>query len=187
MFVVLCHSPFIAATHTVKCGFRFTKFIRLRWCVFYTHFEVLCGSLYWITSLVSRSYQKKKLTKIGAMGFGLWVSTITAVCFFCCVSFFFLSFFNISFYFIYLFNFKSCFPIASEHVCGGISLNCLLASLSGVLFLSLQESQTLLETAEAECRALLHRLLPHVPLPTDQVHNANNSTLLKVYKNKTSI
>lgn len=101
--------------------------------------------------------------------------------------FFFLSFFNISFYFIYLFNFKSCFPIASEHVCGGISLNCLLASLSGVLFLSLQESQTLLETAEAECRALLHRLLPHVPLPTDQVHNANNSTLLKVYKNKTSI
>ncbi|XP_042630313.1 kinectin isoform X6 [Cyprinus carpio] len=32
------------------------------------------------------------------------------------------------------------------------------------------EHQTVLESAEAECRALLHRLLPHVPLPTDQNH-----------------
>ncbi|KTG46992.1 hypothetical protein cypCar_00025023 [Cyprinus carpio] len=33
-----------------------------------------------------------------------------------------------------------------------------------------REHQTVLESAEAECRALLHRLLPHVPLPTDQNH-----------------
>lgn len=32
------------------------------------------------------------------------------------------------------------------------------------------EHQTVLESAEAECRALLHRFLPHVPLPTDQNH-----------------
>ncbi|XP_060735850.1 kinectin isoform X4 [Tachysurus vachellii] len=32
------------------------------------------------------------------------------------------------------------------------------------------ESQSLLEAAEAECRAVLHRLLPHVPLPTEQSH-----------------
>ncbi|XP_039522644.1 kinectin isoform X5 [Pimephales promelas] len=32
------------------------------------------------------------------------------------------------------------------------------------------EQQKLLESAEADCRALLHRLLPHVPLPTNQNH-----------------
>uniref|UniRef100_A0A672N594 Kinectin-like n=1 Tax=Sinocyclocheilus grahami TaxID=75366 RepID=A0A672N594_SINGR len=32
------------------------------------------------------------------------------------------------------------------------------------------EHQTVLESAETECRALLHRFLPHVPLPTDQNH-----------------
>ncbi|XP_036449900.1 kinectin isoform X4 [Colossoma macropomum] len=32
------------------------------------------------------------------------------------------------------------------------------------------ESQMALESAEAECRAVLHRLLPHVPLPTEQNH-----------------
>ncbi|XP_043118465.1 kinectin isoform X6 [Puntigrus tetrazona] len=32
------------------------------------------------------------------------------------------------------------------------------------------EHQLVLESAEAECRALLHRFLPHVPLPTDQNH-----------------
>ncbi|XP_077094528.1 kinectin isoform X9 [Siphateles boraxobius] len=32
------------------------------------------------------------------------------------------------------------------------------------------EHQKLLESAEADCRALLHRLLPHVPLPTNQNH-----------------
>ncbi|KAK3538257.1 hypothetical protein QTP70_033066 [Hemibagrus guttatus] len=34
------------------------------------------------------------------------------------------------------------------------------------------ESQTSLEAVEAECRAVLQRLLPHVPLPTDQSHKA---------------
>ncbi|KAK7153349.1 hypothetical protein R3I93_011300 [Phoxinus phoxinus] len=32
------------------------------------------------------------------------------------------------------------------------------------------EHQKLLESAEADCRASLHRLLPHVPLPTNQNH-----------------
>ncbi|XP_059376776.1 kinectin-like isoform X3 [Carassius carassius] len=32
------------------------------------------------------------------------------------------------------------------------------------------EHQTVLESTEAECRALLHSFLPHVPLPTDQNH-----------------
>ncbi|XP_076835374.1 kinectin isoform X7 [Brachyhypopomus gauderio] len=32
------------------------------------------------------------------------------------------------------------------------------------------EGKSALESAEAECRDLLHRLLPHVPLPTDQNH-----------------
>ncbi|CAM4643380.1 unnamed protein product [Leuciscus chuanchicus] len=32
------------------------------------------------------------------------------------------------------------------------------------------EHQKLLESAEADCRELLHRLLPHVPLPTNQNH-----------------
>ncbi|XP_050988676.1 LOW QUALITY PROTEIN: kinectin [Labeo rohita] len=42
--------------------------------------------------------------------------------------------------------------------------------LQGKLTKSAKEHQTLLESAEAECRALLHRLLPHVPLPTNQNH-----------------
>ncbi|XP_016398866.1 kinectin-like isoform X2 [Sinocyclocheilus rhinocerous] len=42
--------------------------------------------------------------------------------------------------------------------------------LQGKLAKSAKEHQTVLESAEAECRALLHRLLPHVPLPTDQNH-----------------
>ncbi|XP_026789521.3 kinectin isoform X1 [Pangasianodon hypophthalmus] len=44
--------------------------------------------------------------------------------------------------------------------------------LQGKLSKTVKESQTSLETAEAECRAVLHRLLPHVPLPTDQSHKA---------------
>uniref|UniRef100_W5K1N0 Kinectin 1 n=1 Tax=Astyanax mexicanus TaxID=7994 RepID=W5K1N0_ASTMX len=32
------------------------------------------------------------------------------------------------------------------------------------------KSQTALESAEAECRAVLHRLLPHVPVPNEQNH-----------------
>ncbi|XP_048047634.1 kinectin isoform X1 [Megalobrama amblycephala] len=42
--------------------------------------------------------------------------------------------------------------------------------LQGKLTKSAKEHQTVLESMEAECRALLHRLLPHVPLPTDQNH-----------------
>ncbi|XP_073682571.1 kinectin isoform X2 [Garra rufa] len=42
--------------------------------------------------------------------------------------------------------------------------------LQGKLAKSVKEHQTVLESAEAECRVLLHRLLPHVPLPTDQNH-----------------
>ncbi|XP_056623116.1 kinectin isoform X2 [Triplophysa dalaica] len=42
--------------------------------------------------------------------------------------------------------------------------------LHGKLNKSAKEHQTVLESAEAECRTLLHRLLPHVPLPTDQNH-----------------
>nr|XP_055027809.1 kinectin isoform X1 [Misgurnus anguillicaudatus] len=42
--------------------------------------------------------------------------------------------------------------------------------LQGKLTKSAKDHQTMLESAEAECRALLHRLLPHVPLPTDQNH-----------------
>ncbi|XP_067222692.1 kinectin isoform X2 [Chanodichthys erythropterus] len=42
--------------------------------------------------------------------------------------------------------------------------------LQGKLTKSAKEHQTVLESKEAECRALLHRLLPHVPLPTDQNH-----------------
>ncbi|XP_072545630.1 kinectin isoform X2 [Salminus brasiliensis] len=42
--------------------------------------------------------------------------------------------------------------------------------LQGKLGKTVKESQTALESAEAECRAVLHRLLPHVPLPTEQNH-----------------
>uniref|UniRef100_A0A671RZV0 Kinectin-like n=1 Tax=Sinocyclocheilus anshuiensis TaxID=1608454 RepID=A0A671RZV0_9TELE len=42
--------------------------------------------------------------------------------------------------------------------------------LQGKLAKSAKEHQTVLESAETECRALLHRFLPHVPLPTDQNH-----------------
>ncbi|XP_056101444.1 kinectin isoform X4 [Rhinichthys klamathensis goyatoka] len=42
--------------------------------------------------------------------------------------------------------------------------------LQGKLTKSAKEHQKLLESAEADCRALLHRLLPHVPLPTNQNH-----------------
>lgn len=34
---------------------------------------------------------------------------------------------------------------------------------------TLQENQTALAMSQAECRDVLHRLLPHVPLPTEQV------------------
>ncbi|XP_052009222.1 kinectin-like isoform X2 [Xyrauchen texanus] len=44
------------------------------------------------------------------------------------------------------------------------------AILQGKLTKSAKEHQMALQSAEAECRALLHRLLPHVPVPTDQNH-----------------
>uniref|UniRef100_A0A8C2Q4K5 Kinectin 1 n=1 Tax=Cyprinus carpio TaxID=7962 RepID=A0A8C2Q4K5_CYPCA len=42
--------------------------------------------------------------------------------------------------------------------------------LQGKLAKSAKEHQTELESTEAECRALLHSFLPHVPLPTEQNH-----------------
>uniref|UniRef100_A0A8C1WSU1 Kinectin 1 n=1 Tax=Cyprinus carpio TaxID=7962 RepID=A0A8C1WSU1_CYPCA len=42
--------------------------------------------------------------------------------------------------------------------------------LQGKLAKSAKEHQTELESTEAECRALLHSFLPHVPLPTKQNH-----------------
>uniref|UniRef100_A0A4W4EKU3 Ribosome receptor lysine/proline rich domain-containing protein n=1 Tax=Electrophorus electricus TaxID=8005 RepID=A0A4W4EKU3_ELEEL len=42
--------------------------------------------------------------------------------------------------------------------------------LQGKLSKTVKEGQSALESAQAECRALLHRLFPHVPLPTDQNH-----------------
>ncbi|XP_042598705.1 kinectin-like [Cyprinus carpio] len=43
--------------------------------------------------------------------------------------------------------------------------------LQGKLAKSAKEHQTELESTEAECRALLHSFLPHVPLPTEQNHH----------------
>ncbi|XP_067098652.1 kinectin isoform X2 [Osmerus mordax] len=42
--------------------------------------------------------------------------------------------------------------------------------LQGKLSKTAKESQTGLDSAQAECREVLHRLLPHVPLPTQQDH-----------------
>ncbi|XP_066526430.1 kinectin isoform X2 [Hoplias malabaricus] len=42
--------------------------------------------------------------------------------------------------------------------------------LQGKLSKIVKESQTALESVEAECRAILHRLLPHVPLPSEENH-----------------
>uniref|UniRef100_A0A8D3CQE0 Kinectin 1 n=1 Tax=Scophthalmus maximus TaxID=52904 RepID=A0A8D3CQE0_SCOMX len=42
--------------------------------------------------------------------------------------------------------------------------------LQGKLSKAVKENQTALATAQAECRDILHRLLPHVPLPTEQNH-----------------
>ncbi|XP_076155534.1 kinectin isoform X1 [Alosa pseudoharengus] len=44
------------------------------------------------------------------------------------------------------------------------------AMLQGKLSRSTQEHQTAVESLEAECRATLHRLLPQVPLPSEQNH-----------------
>uniref|UniRef100_A0A8C7P2Q7 Kinectin 1 n=1 Tax=Oncorhynchus mykiss TaxID=8022 RepID=A0A8C7P2Q7_ONCMY len=42
--------------------------------------------------------------------------------------------------------------------------------LQGKLSKALKENQTALEIAQAECRGVLHRLLPNVPLPTERNH-----------------
>ncbi|XP_017331949.1 kinectin isoform X2 [Ictalurus punctatus] len=60
--------------------------------------------------------------------------------------------------------------LREKNWCAMEALSATETMLQGKLSKTAKESQTLLETAEAECRALLHRLLPHVPLPTDQSH-----------------
>ncbi|KAM3849363.1 kinectin-like [Diretmus argenteus] len=42
--------------------------------------------------------------------------------------------------------------------------------LQGKLSKAVKENQTALESSQAECRDVLHRLLPHVPLPSEQNH-----------------
>uniref|UniRef100_A0A3Q3KW64 Kinectin 1 n=2 Tax=Mastacembelus armatus TaxID=205130 RepID=A0A3Q3KW64_9TELE len=42
--------------------------------------------------------------------------------------------------------------------------------LQGKLSKAVKENQTALAESQAECRDVLHRLLPHVPLPTEQNH-----------------
>uniref|UniRef100_A0A8C5EQT7 Ribosome receptor lysine/proline rich domain-containing protein n=1 Tax=Gouania willdenowi TaxID=441366 RepID=A0A8C5EQT7_GOUWI len=42
--------------------------------------------------------------------------------------------------------------------------------LQGKLSKTVKENQTVLELAQSECRDVLHRLLPHVPLPSEQNH-----------------
>ncbi|GAA6213616.1 kinectin isoform X1 [Lates japonicus] len=42
--------------------------------------------------------------------------------------------------------------------------------LQGKLSKAVKENQTALAMSQAECRDVLHRLLPHVPLPTEQNH-----------------
>ncbi|XP_028994336.2 kinectin isoform X2 [Betta splendens] len=43
--------------------------------------------------------------------------------------------------------------------------------LQGKLSKAVKEHQTVLAVCQAECRDVLHRLLPHVPLPTEQNHH----------------
>ncbi|XP_076835373.1 kinectin isoform X6 [Brachyhypopomus gauderio] len=50
------------------------------------------------------------------------------------------------------------------------ALSAMETMLQGKLSKTAKEGKSALESAEAECRDLLHRLLPHVPLPTDQNH-----------------
>ncbi|XP_029349825.1 kinectin isoform X2 [Echeneis naucrates] len=44
--------------------------------------------------------------------------------------------------------------------------------LQGKLSKAVKENQTALAASQAECRDVLHRLLPHVPLPNEQNHQA---------------
>lgn len=54
------------------------------------------------------------------------------------------------------------------------NFNSSMLNLHSSLFLfappiAMQENQTALEVCQAECREVLHRLLPNVPLPSEQV------------------
>ncbi|MCJ8736899.1 hypothetical protein PDJAM_G00017650 [Pangasius djambal] len=60
--------------------------------------------------------------------------------------------------------------LREKNWCAMEALSATETMLQGKLSKTVKESQTSLEAAEAECRAVLHRLLPHVPLPTDQSH-----------------
>ncbi|XP_058255030.1 kinectin isoform X4 [Hemibagrus wyckioides] len=62
--------------------------------------------------------------------------------------------------------------LREKNWCAMEALSATETMLQGKLSKTVKESQTSLEAAEAECRAVLHRLLPHVPLPTDQSHKA---------------
>ncbi|KAM9467028.1 kinectin isoform 6-T6 [Clarias gariepinus] len=60
--------------------------------------------------------------------------------------------------------------LREKNWCAMEALSATETMLQGKLSKNAKESQTSLEAAEAECRAVLHRLLPHVPLPTEQSH-----------------
>ncbi|GAA6108814.1 kinectin isoform X2 [Tachysurus ichikawai] len=60
--------------------------------------------------------------------------------------------------------------LREKNWCAMEALSATETMLQGKLSKTVKESQSLLEAAEAECRAVLHRLLPHVPLPNEQSH-----------------
>ncbi|XP_047677275.1 kinectin isoform X5 [Tachysurus fulvidraco] len=60
--------------------------------------------------------------------------------------------------------------LREKNWCAMEALSATETMLQGKLSKTVKESQSFLEAAEAECRAVLHRLLPHVPLPTEQSH-----------------
>ncbi|XP_060790222.1 kinectin isoform X2 [Neoarius graeffei] len=60
--------------------------------------------------------------------------------------------------------------LREKNWCAMEALSATETMLQGKLSKTVKESQTLMEATEAECRAVLHRLLPHVPVPTDQSH-----------------
>ncbi|KAI5102320.1 kinectin isoform 1, partial [Silurus meridionalis] len=62
--------------------------------------------------------------------------------------------------------------LREKNWCAMEALSATETMLQGKLSKTVKESQLSLEAAEAECRAVLHRLLPHVSLPTDQSHKA---------------
>ncbi|XP_062862928.1 kinectin isoform X3 [Trichomycterus rosablanca] len=60
--------------------------------------------------------------------------------------------------------------LREKNWCAMEALSATETMLQGKLNKTVKESHLALECAEAECRAVLHRLLPHVPLPNDQSH-----------------